>query len=137
MQIRVSYRRNQALQVLSNVVQSGGERSVATLMYLLSIQQLTPCPFRLVDEINQGMDEVNRRHAFKAIVSSCSRHAMEGGGSQFFLITPKLLGNLTYETVVDVKFVFNGMRSLPSLGWGLSTMLDEELSQTQGSSRSI
>ena len=35
---------------------------------------------------------------------------------QFFLITPKLLSNLTYEPVVDVKFVFNGMRSLPSLG---------------------
>lgn len=31
------------------------ERSVSTILYLVSIQGLTNCPFRVVDEINQGM----------------------------------------------------------------------------------
>lgn len=42
------------LQVLSAHHQSGGERSVSTILYLVSLQDLTNCPFRVVDEINQG-----------------------------------------------------------------------------------
>ena len=30
------------------------ERSVSTILYLVSLQDLTHCPFRVVDEINQG-----------------------------------------------------------------------------------
>lgn len=30
------------------------ERSVSTILYLVSLQDLTNCPFRVVDEINQG-----------------------------------------------------------------------------------
>ncbi|CAF87756.1 unnamed protein product, partial [Tetraodon nigroviridis] len=33
--------------------QSGGERSVSTMLYLMSLQELNRCPFRVVDEINQ------------------------------------------------------------------------------------
>ena len=33
--------------------QSGGERSVATVLYMLSLQELSKSPFRCVDEINQ------------------------------------------------------------------------------------
>ncbi|MQL92256.1 hypothetical protein Taro_024875, partial [Colocasia esculenta] len=42
------------LKVLSAHHQSGGERSVSTILYLVSLQDLTNCPFRVVDEINQG-----------------------------------------------------------------------------------
>lgn len=31
------------------------ERSVSTIVYLVSLQDLTNCPFRVVDEINQGL----------------------------------------------------------------------------------
>lgn len=31
------------------------ERSVSTILYLVSLQDLTYCPFRVVDEINQGI----------------------------------------------------------------------------------
>jgi hypothetical protein len=41
--------------------QSGGERSVSTMLYLIALQEFTKCPFRVVDEINQGMDAVNER----------------------------------------------------------------------------
>lgn len=47
------------------------ERSVATMLYLISLQELTPCPFRLVDEINQGMDPHNERMIFE-VVADCA-----------------------------------------------------------------
>ena len=52
--------------------QSGGERAVATVMYLMALQELTRAPFRVVDEINQGMDERNERLVFDQIVKSCT-----------------------------------------------------------------
>lgn len=51
---RVFCRESGQLQVLSAHHQSGGERSVSTILYLVSLQDLTNCPFRVVDEINQG-----------------------------------------------------------------------------------
>ena len=51
--IKVSYRANRPLETLSGQVHSGGEKSVATALYMLAIQELTKCPFRVVDEINQ------------------------------------------------------------------------------------
>ena len=52
-EICVSYRANQPVQPLNVHVQSGGERSVATMLYLISLQTISDSPFRLVDEINQ------------------------------------------------------------------------------------
>jgi hypothetical protein len=37
------------------------ERSVATILYLVSLQDLTHCPFRVVDEINQGRLTIQRQ----------------------------------------------------------------------------
>lgn len=59
------------LQPLSGQSHSGGERSVSTVMYLMALQELTSAPFRVVDEINQGMDERNERLVFDRIVRSC------------------------------------------------------------------
>lgn len=52
-QIQVKFRANEQLKALTSYFQSGGERSVSTMLYLISLQELTKCPFRLVDEINQ------------------------------------------------------------------------------------
>lgn len=52
--IKVTYRSGEPLQELNSTIQSGGERAVATAAYMLSLQKLTPVPFRCVDEINQG-----------------------------------------------------------------------------------
>ncbi len=51
--IRVKYRDNEPLRELTAHHQSGGERSVATILYMMALQELTSCPFRCVDEINQ------------------------------------------------------------------------------------
>ena len=52
-EIMVKFRDSESLQLLTSTRQSGGERSVSTMLYLLALQDLTNCPFRAVDEINQ------------------------------------------------------------------------------------
>ena len=52
-EIKVKFRAKDSLQVLTQFHQSGGEKSVSTILYLMSLQELTRCPFRVVDEINQ------------------------------------------------------------------------------------
>ena len=61
----MKFRETSDMQQLEGMRQSGGEKSVATMLYLISLQPLTPCPFRLVDEINQGMDARNERMIFE------------------------------------------------------------------------
>ncbi|KAJ2323448.1 Structural maintenance of chromosomes protein 5, partial [Coemansia sp. RSA 2681] len=68
--IRVAFRKNEALQALDNHRQSGGERAVSTILYLQALQSLVAAPFRVVDEINQGMDERNERLVHSLIVDS-------------------------------------------------------------------
>ncbi|KAJ6755138.1 STRUCTURAL MAINTENANCE OF CHROMOSOMES PROTEIN 5 [Salix purpurea] len=85
--IKVKFREAGQLQVLSAHHQSGGERSVSTILYLVSLQDLTNCPFRVVDEINQGMDPTNERKMFQQLV----RAASQPNTPQCFLLTPKLL----------------------------------------------
>jgi chromosome segregation ATPase len=105
-QIKVRFRDNESLTVLSANRQSGGERSVTTMLYLLSLQQLNKCPFRVVDEINQGMDLQNERKIFYLMLdSSRGRDA-----PQSFLITPKLLPNLVpnHANNITILFIYNG-----------------------------
>jgi len=103
-EIYVKFRDNEPVCRLDSHVQSGGERSVATMLYLLSLQDLTDSPFRLVDEINQGMDPDNERMIFEQIVKT----ACKKGLPQYFLITPKLLTDLNYSSDVTVLCIYNG-----------------------------
>merc|ERR1719454_32536 len=63
--IKVSFREGGTQSVLGGHAQSGGERAVSTMLYLLAIQQLTRCPMRMVDEINQGMDATNEKKCYQ------------------------------------------------------------------------
>ncbi|CEJ02429.1 hypothetical protein RMCBS344292_16435 [Rhizopus microsporus] len=103
-QIRVKFRNTEKLQVLTGQRQSGGERSVSTILYLMSLQSLAKTPFRVVDEINQGMDPRNERLIHQQIVEGASR----SGTSQYFLITPKLLPDLYYNEQMRVLCIYNG-----------------------------
>lgn len=49
----MKFRAKDSLHVLTPFHQSGGERSVSTMLYMMALQELTKCPFRVVDEINQ------------------------------------------------------------------------------------
>ncbi|KAJ3370179.1 Structural maintenance of chromosomes protein 5 [Kappamyces sp. JEL0680] len=104
-EILVKFRQTETLQVLTAHRQSGGERSVSTMLYLIALQSLSKSPFRVVDEINQGMDPRNERLVHKLIVNA----ACVGNTSQYFLITPKLLPDLEYHEKMTVLCVFNGV----------------------------
>jgi structural maintenance of chromosomes protein 5 len=79
---------------------------VATIMFLMALQDMVKSPFRVVDEINQGMDERNERMVFRRIVEN----SVGRDRPQYFLITPKVLQGLTAMDHEDVTvlFVFNG-----------------------------
>jgi structural maintenance of chromosomes protein 5 len=101
------------VQRLSAHFHSGGERSVATMLYLISMQKITDCPFRLVDEINQGMDPRNERMIFEQV----ARAATLPGLPQYFLITPKLLPDLNFSPAMTVLCIYNGPRQLSQQDW--------------------
>ena len=98
------FRDNEKLVRLLSQRQSGGERSVSTMLYLLSLQALTSTPFRAVDEINQGMDPNNERKIHQLLC----RAATQPGTPQCFVLTPKLLPDLEYNDAVTVMCIFNG-----------------------------
>ncbi|KAG7476281.1 hypothetical protein MATL_G00081220 [Megalops atlanticus] len=111
--IRVKFRSSTQLHELTPHHQSGGERSVSTMLYLMALQELNLCPFRVVDEINQGMDPVNERRVFDIVV----RTACKGTTSQYFFITPKVLQNLHYAEEMTILCVHNGLQMLPPNKW--------------------
>ncbi|XP_054464848.1 structural maintenance of chromosomes protein 5 [Anoplopoma fimbria] len=111
--IRVKFHSSTQLHELTAYHQSGGERSVSTMLYLMALQELNRCPFRVVDEINQGMDPVNERRVFDIVV----RTACKETTSQYFFITPKLLQNLQYAEEMTVLCVHNGSQMLPPNQW--------------------
>ncbi|KAJ5887501.1 hypothetical protein N7495_007542 [Penicillium taxi] len=117
--IHVKFRENENLSILDSHRQSGGERAVSTIFYLMALQSLSASPFRVVDEINQGMDPRNERMVHGRLVDiACASTEEEfdedgnsiggGGGGQYFLITPKLLNGLSYKKGMKVLCIFSG-----------------------------
>lgn len=105
-EILVSFRQDSELQVLTHQRQSGGERAVSTIFYLISLQTITKSPFRVVDEINQGMDPRNERIVHHHMVQvACAENS-----SQYFLITPKLLQDLEYHPRMKIHMIFSGSK---------------------------
>lgn len=117
-QIQVKFRAHESLSVLDSHRQSGGERAVSTIFYLMALQSLSASPFRVVDEINQGMDPRNERmvHGRMVDIACANANAEEeldgndgnGGGGQYFLITPKLLSGLAYRPGMTVLCIVSG-----------------------------
>ncbi|KAG5918449.1 hypothetical protein E4U42_006848 [Claviceps africana] len=102
--IMVKFRENEALQQLTAHRQSGGERAVSTIFFLMALQSMAQSPFRVVDEINQGMDPRNERMVHERMVEiACREHT-----SQYFLITPKLLTGLRYDAKMRVLCIASG-----------------------------
>ncbi|GFF24475.1 structural maintenance of chromosomes protein 5 [Aspergillus udagawae] len=108
-QIQVKFRENENLSILDSHRQSGGERAVSTIFYLMALQSLSASPFRVVDEINQGMDPRNERMVHGRLVDiACAPARNGGGGGQYFLITPKLLSGLVYKPGMRVLCIYSG-----------------------------
>ncbi|KAF2839956.1 putative ABC/SMC5 protein [Patellaria atrata CBS 101060] len=103
-QIRVKFREEGELSLLDSHRQSGGERAVSTIFYLMALQSLARSPFRVVDEINQGMDPRNERMVHERMVDI----ACEENTSQYFLVTPKLLNGLKFHPKMKVHCIASG-----------------------------
>ena len=98
------HREHEQLSILDSHRQSGGERAVSTIFYLMSLQSMARSPFRVVDEINQGMDPRNERMVHERMVDiACQEHT-----SQYFLITPKLLHGLKFHPKMKVHCIASG-----------------------------
>ncbi|KAJ8119925.1 hypothetical protein ONZ43_g3233 [Nemania bipapillata] len=108
-EIKVKFRQNETLQQLNQHRQSGGERAVSTIFYLMALQSMAQAPFRVVDEINQGMDPRNERMVHERMVEiACREHT-----SQYFLITPKLLTGLRYDERMRILCIASGEHMPP------------------------
>lgn len=104
LRIMVRFRDGEDLSILNSYRQSGGEKSVSTMLFLLAVQRCRSCPFRLVDEINQGMD----RHNEKTVHDVLVRLGEDGELGQFFIITPKIVPNLAYSRNMKVIILYSG-----------------------------
>lgn len=72
---------------LDSLSQSGGERSVALVAFLLALQQKIRSPFRAIDEFDVHMDPRNREAVTRLIISSSKNTP----GIQYLAITPGVL----------------------------------------------
>ncbi|MFQ6080706.1 MAG: AAA family ATPase [Candidatus Bathyarchaeia archaeon] len=68
---------------LDAYTQSGGERSTATMAFLLALQQHVRSPFRAIDEYDIHMDPKNREIIANLLISS-----VKGLDAQYLAITP-------------------------------------------------
>lgn len=103
--INIGYSQSEELQLLNQHRQSGGERAVSTVFYIMALQSMAQAPFRVVDEINQGMDPRNERMVHERMVEiACKEHT-----SQYFLITPKLLTGLAYDDNMRILCIASGV----------------------------
>ena len=72
---------------LDPFTQSGGERSVALMAFILSLQARIVSPLRAMDEFDIHMDPKNREAMFKMILSQMKQRE----ASQYIVITPSIL----------------------------------------------
>ncbi len=79
--------RGGAPTTLDPFTQSGGERSVALMAFILSLQARIVSPLRAMDEFDIHMDPRNREAMFKMILSQMKQRE----SSQYVVITPSIL----------------------------------------------
>jgi chromosome segregation ATPase len=79
--------RGSAPTTLDPFTQSGGERSVALMAFILSLQARIVSPLRAMDEFDIHMDPKNREAMFKMILTQMKQHS----SSQYLVITPSVL----------------------------------------------
>jgi chromosome segregation protein len=82
LEIYVGFKGSQPIP-LNIYSQSGGERSTATMAFLLALQKHIKSPFRAIDEYDVHMDPRNREIIANLLIS-----AVAGEGSQYLAITP-------------------------------------------------
>lgn len=100
-------------KVLDSYTQSGGERSAATMAFLLALQQHLKSPFRAVDEFDVHMDPVNREVISDMLLEEISRNRE----IQYVTITPGQITTLEKDVhVITVQNVSgqSGVKVMPN-----------------------
>ncbi|OUC49240.1 RecF/RecN/SMC protein [Trichinella nativa] len=109
--IKVKFSGNRSLRKLDHMRQSGGERCISTMLYMLALQKSCKVPFRFLDEINQGVDAQNERllmQLINSLVQELKSDTASGQStctSQYFLLSPKVLRDDSYGDYCKVGFV--------------------------------
>ncbi len=85
LEIHVGFKGGKSIP-LNSYTQSGGERTTATMTFLLALQQHVQSPFRAIDEYDIHMDPRNREIIANLLVSSVSNL-----NAQYLAITPSQL----------------------------------------------
>ncbi|AFZ81403.1 RecF/RecN/SMC N terminal domain-containing protein [Theileria equi strain WA] len=114
--ILVKFSREKDLLPLTTSYQSGGERGVTTMVYILAVQYITKNAFFVIDEINQGLDSHYERKLmtlllddaidFREEVSYDSKKA-KLGSPQYFILTPQLIPGIDLRKAT-LHFPLNG-----------------------------
>jgi len=73
-------------------------------LYILALQELTTVPFRVIDEINQGMDATNEARFFNLLCTL----AKGKNTPQYFLLSPKMLPTVDYPDNVEFHVIMSG-----------------------------
>lgn len=100
--------------VLDPFTQSGGERSVALMAFMLSLQSRIVSPIRAMDEFDIHMDPRNREAIFRMIIEQMKSK----GNSQCIVITPSLLTVLDRSTHVITVQAVHGVSEVMELNEG-------------------
>ena len=100
LEIMVGYKGNKPT-ALDAFTQSGGERSIAMMAFLLALQQSITSPFRAIDEFDVHMDPKNRESVTQLIMSSAA--TMTKG--QYLAITPGQVNVTNQSHVIVVQNV--------------------------------
>jgi chromosome segregation protein len=82
LEIRVGFKGGKPVP-LDAYTQSGGERTTATMSFLLALQQHVRSPFRAVDEYDIHMDPKNREIIAQMLIST-----VKDAYTQYIVITP-------------------------------------------------
>eukprot|EP00698_Gefionella_okellyi_P015625 TRINITY_DN4422_c0_g1_i1.p1 TRINITY_DN4422_c0_g1~~TRINITY_DN4422_c0_g1_i1.p1 ORF type:complete len:1103 (-),score=283.32 TRINITY_DN4422_c0_g1_i1:29-3337(-) len=129
----VRFRDSEEMAVLSAQRNSGGERAVTTMLFMMALQGVLPCPFRVVDEINQGMDANNERRVFELLARDASDIEMP----QYFIVTPKLLQRLEYPPGTTVHVVFNGPHMIKQDKWNVKDAVQAAIKRRPVNKRAL
>jgi chromosome segregation protein len=86
---------------------SGGEKSVGTVCFILSLQSIHPMPFYMMDEIDAHLDVLNSQHLAELL-------KRKSQGSQFIIVSLKDVTITRADTVYGV-FIQDGVSQVINL----------------------
>ncbi len=97
--------------ILDVYSKSGGERTVASMCFLLALQKYITSPFRAVDEFDVHMDPRNRNIIMNYIIE-----LMRGREEQYIIITPGYISDAYRDANIIVVQKYEGQSVPMALG---------------------